>query len=78
MECVTRRVKVSAHTAELIVASSSPLINLYRIKTVLPPKVPQNRPKIRGYRGELGQAHNLKVVGSNPTPAPNFSPLDHV
>src|ERR1019366_2345977 len=24
------------------------------------------------------QAHNLKVVGSNPTPAPNFRPLDHI
>jgi len=33
-------------------------------------------PLVAGWSSPVArQAHNLKVVGSNPTPAPNFKPL---
>ena len=54
-------------------------LNLWKSSLTGPNAGARSRPSpIAGWSSPVArQAHNLKVVGSNPTPAPNFSPLDH-
>ncbi len=51
---------------------SPPQPDYIGLESPVPQKSPLNGAKDGLYIGGIAQAHNLKVVGSNPTPAPNF------